>query len=202
METKHVAHKLYNLFKFLWNNGMYWIIFLWWSSLYSRYTRNKIYLRHRVLLLVDIIWKGVISHNTTNFQGRRNFSFTSVADPGEGPAPPLLFLDQSEARKVEKSFLETRPPPPYLREGLDDRSPLISRSVSGTALVSQVSRAGLNNYADGCAWTSLKLSTLVLTGLPTMFALFLKFGAERFPRISDLFSSRKTGLKFLIWTQG
>ena len=55
LETKHVAHKLYNLFKFLWKNGMYWIIFLGWSSVYSRYTRNKVYLRHRVLLLVDII---------------------------------------------------------------------------------------------------------------------------------------------------
>ena len=117
LETKHVAHKLYNLFKFLWKNGMYWIIFLWWSCVYSRYTRNKIYLKHRVLLLVDIIWIGVISHNTTNFQGQWNFSFTSVADPDEGPglpSPPLLFLDQTEARKVEKNFF-WRPAPPYLR---------------------------------------------------------------------------------------
>ena len=106
LETKHVAHKLYNLFKFLWKNGMYWIIFLWWSSVYSRYTRNKIYLRHRVLLLVDIIWKGVISHNTTNFQGRRNFSFTSVADPGEGPPPPLIFRP-NWGPKSGKKFLET-----------------------------------------------------------------------------------------------
>ena len=124
LETKHVAHKLNNLFKFLWKNGMYWIIFLWWSCVYSRYTRNKIYLKHRVLLLVDIIWIGVISHNTTNFQGRWNFSFTSVADPGEGPglpSPPLLFLDQTEARKVEKIFLETGPSP--LSKDLDDRSP-------------------------------------------------------------------------------
>ena len=71
----------------------------------------------------------MISHNTTNFQGRRNFSFTSVADPGEGPGPPpppLLFLDQSEARKVEKGFLETRAPP-YLGEGLDDRPPTLSQ---------------------------------------------------------------------------
>jgi len=67
-----------------------------------------------------------------------------------GARPPLLFLDQTEARKVEKIFLETAPPP--LSKGLDDRPPpLISRSGSGTALVSQVSRAGLNNHADGFA---------------------------------------------------
>ena len=45
--------------------------------------------------------------------------FYSVADPGErpgGPGPPL-FLDQTKARRVEKNFLETCPPPPplYLR---------------------------------------------------------------------------------------
>ena len=40
--------------------------------------------------------------------------FYSVADPGErpgGPGPPL-FLDQTKARRVEKNFLETCPPPP------------------------------------------------------------------------------------------
>ena len=38
----------------------------------------------------------------------------------EGPAP--LFLDQTKARRVEKNFLETCPPPP-LSKGLDDRPP-------------------------------------------------------------------------------
>ena len=64
----------------------------------------------------------MISHNTTNFQGRKNFSFTSEADPGDGPPPrPVLFLDQTEARKVGKIFLETGPSP--LSKDLDDRSP-------------------------------------------------------------------------------
>ena len=126
------------------------------------------FLRHRVLLLVDIIWIGVISHNITNFQGRR-FLFHFSGGSRGGARPPLSFLDQTEARKVENIFLETGPSP--LSKDLDDRSPpppLISRSVSGTALVSQVSRAGLNNDADNFAWTSLKLSTLVLTGLPSI----------------------------------
>ena len=38
--------------------------------------------------------------------------YSSVADPGEGPGGPL-FLDQTEARRVEKHFL--RPLPPHLR---------------------------------------------------------------------------------------
>ena len=38
-----------------------------------------------------------------------------MADLGEGPGggtPPLLFLDQTEAQRAEKYFLETTPPPP------------------------------------------------------------------------------------------
>ena len=38
----------------------------------------------------------------------------AVADPGEGPCPPPLFLDQTEAWRARKNFLET-PPPPHLR---------------------------------------------------------------------------------------
>ena len=41
-----------------------------------------------------------------------------VEDPGEGPGarPPLLFLDQSEARRAEKRFLGDLPrPPSYLK---------------------------------------------------------------------------------------
>lgn len=35
-----------------------------------------------------------------------------MADPAEGPGRPLI-LDQSEARRAEKTFF-LRPPPPYL----------------------------------------------------------------------------------------
>ena len=42
-----------------------------------------------------------------------------MADPGEGPPPPLFF-DQNEARRTEKNFGETAPP---LSQGLDDPSP-------------------------------------------------------------------------------
>ena len=47
-----------------------------------------------------------------------------MADPGRGPGapatpPPLLFLDQTQARRAKKIFfLETGPPP------LDDHPPL------------------------------------------------------------------------------
>ena len=59
-------------------------------------------------------------------------------DPGEGPRgpapspPPTLFLDQAEAQRTEKIFLETIPPPPYLRVWTAN-PPVISRSGSGTA---------------------------------------------------------------------
>ena len=44
-----------------------------------------------------------------------------MEDPG-GPAPPPLFLDQAEARRAKKNFLETTPPPRLSRD-LDDRPP-------------------------------------------------------------------------------
>ena len=43
----------------------------------------------------------------------KEYSYLPVADPGEGPgpAPPPLFLDQTEARKAEKIiFLGLAPP--------------------------------------------------------------------------------------------
>lgn len=46
-----------------------------------------------------------------------------MADPAEGPGRPL-FLDQSEARRAEKTFF-LRPPPP-LSHSLDDRAPPLS----------------------------------------------------------------------------
>ena len=48
---------------------------------------------------------------------------TTVAGPGVSPP---LFLDQTQARRAEKNFLGDRPPPPYLKVGLDDQPlPLI-----------------------------------------------------------------------------
>ena len=47
-----------------------------------------------------------------------------MADPGDGPggpAPPPLFLDQTEAQRAEKIFLGHRPAP--LSQGLDDPPP-------------------------------------------------------------------------------
>ena len=136
----------------------------------------------RVLLLVDIIWIGVISHNTTNFQGRRNFSFTqSVAGPGEGPAlpPPLLFLDQTEARKVENRFLETGPS--LSKGGSGWSPPPLSQGLYPALHLSQQVKPSRPKQPRRRFRTSLKLSTLVLTGLPTMFALFLEFGARTLP---------------------
>ena len=56
----------------------------------------------------------------------------TVTDIGEGPGPgPSLFLDQTEARRAQKIFLETAPPPPNQRVWMTG-APLISRSRSGT----------------------------------------------------------------------
>ena len=51
---------------------------------------------------------------------------------GSREGGPPLFVDQTEAQRAKKLFLETAPPP--LSKGLDERSPLISSSGSGTAL--------------------------------------------------------------------
>ena len=53
-------------------------------------------------------------------------SLMPVADPGEGPSPPPIFLDQTEAQRAQKSLwrggdhlpplskvLDDLPPPPY-----------------------------------------------------------------------------------------
>ena len=51
-----------------------------------------------------------------------------MVDPGEGPRgpapspPPTLFLDQTEAQRTEKFFLETTPPSPLFK-GLDCQPP-------------------------------------------------------------------------------
>ena len=51
-------------------------------------------------------------------------NYYSVADPGEGPGGPSppLFLDQTEAQRGEKEFLDPPPPPPPsgpFSQGLD-----------------------------------------------------------------------------------
>ena len=50
---------------------------------------------------------------------------TTVANPGEGAEElaPLLFLDQTKARRAEKGFLGATAPPPPLSQGLDDPPP-------------------------------------------------------------------------------
>ena len=60
-------------------------------------------------------------------------NLNAVADPPPLPSP--LLLDQTEARRAEKNFLETSPPFPLphpLSKGLDDRAPhyLSSRAVN------------------------------------------------------------------------
>ena len=53
-----------------------------------------------------------------------------MADPGEGPGgpDPPLFLDQTEARRVEKYiFLKTAL---ALSQGLDDRGPPLSEGLN------------------------------------------------------------------------
>ena len=44
----------------------------------------------------------------------------TVADPGEGPTLPPLFLDQTEARRAKKIWGAALSP---LSQGLDDRPP-------------------------------------------------------------------------------
>ena len=53
-----------------------------------------------------------------------------MADPGEGPggpAPPPLFLDQTEARGAEKIFFGD--PPPYLRVWMTPPPPFFSEGL-------------------------------------------------------------------------
>ena len=64
---------------------------------------------------------------------------------GWGPAP-CLFFDQNEARRAEKIFLETVPPPPlpYLSVWMTAPPPLIWRSGSATATQQ-------NNFQNICS---------------------------------------------------
>ena len=56
----------------------------------------------------------------------------AVAYPGEAPPPPLIFR-RNWGPKGRKYFFSNHPPPP-LSQVLDDRAPLIWRSVSAAAL--------------------------------------------------------------------
>ena len=58
---------------------------------------------------------------------------TIVADRGEPPLPPPpCFLDQTEARRAGKKFLDhphPPPPPSYLRVWLEGLDPLLNKHV-------------------------------------------------------------------------
>ena len=57
-------------------------------------------------------------------------SIEAVADPGEAPPPPPpppFILEQTEAQRAEKIFLETGCP--HLSKGLDDRAPPLSQGL-------------------------------------------------------------------------
>ena len=58
---------------------------------------------------------------------RADWERLTVADPGERPAPPPLFLDQTEARRAEKNFFGD-----HLHSPLMTGAPIISRSGFGT----------------------------------------------------------------------
>ena len=86
--------------------------------------------------------------------------YSPVADPGEGPgepAPTPLFLDQNEARRAEKKFLETAPP---LSQGLDDRPP------SPPYLKAWIHHCSLDITSDSWSLTSpdVVLPTMAYTG--------------------------------------
>ena len=51
-------------------------------------------------------------------------SSSGLGESPRGPAPVPLFLDQTEARRANKNFLKTAPPPPYLRVWMTVPSPL------------------------------------------------------------------------------
>ena len=54
----------------------------------------------------------------------------SMTDPGKPPPP--LFLDQTEARRATRIFLDTYLVPPISKGVVDPPPRLISRSGSGT----------------------------------------------------------------------
>ena len=65
-----------------------------------------------------------------------HFVYNSGGSRGgaRGARPPLLFLDETEAQRAEKNFLETKPPPPPLSEGLD---PPLHHNIATTHLCLQ-----------------------------------------------------------------
>ena len=72
----------------------------------------------------------------------------SVAEPGEGPGGTgsPLFLDQTEARRAEKSFLRPPPPPPISGSVWPGPPPLIWRSGSDTGNNNSVQLFENRNY--------------------------------------------------------
>ena len=135
----------------------------------------------------------MISHITTNFQGRKNFSFTSEADPWEGPGPhPLLFLDQTEARKVENIFLETGPSP--LSKDLDDapHSLYLKVWIRHCTYLTSIKPHRPKQPRRRFRVNKPKIKYPGVDGL----LCFSNLAPERFPRISGLFSSRRPGWNF------
>ena len=60
-----------------------------------------------------------------------NQSTKSVANPGQGPAPPPYFWTKPEAQRAKKKFFSRLPPllPGPLSRGLDDRTPPLSEGL-------------------------------------------------------------------------
>ena len=57
-----------------------------------------------------------------------NQSTKSVANPRQGPAPPLIFRPNC-GPKGRKNIFQDRPPPLPLSRGLDDRTPSLSEGL-------------------------------------------------------------------------
>ena len=90
--------------------SFFWLIHYWlWILAFTSLFIISLVHASGLLLSFFIAWKIARSWGEVEC--------ITVADPGEKPGgrPPLLFLDQTEARRAEKLFL--RPPP--LSQGLD-----------------------------------------------------------------------------------
>ena len=61
----------------------------------------------------ETFWQKCLQSTIIYLIGQTGFTVTDI---GEGPGPgPGLFLDQTEARRAKKNFLETAPTPPLIK---------------------------------------------------------------------------------------
>ena len=91
-----------------------------------------------------------------------------------------LFLDQTEARRAKKKFLETRPHP--LSQGLDDRDPLlISKSGSGTANTVKIKITLYNTQP----WLVSSIAPSSLESLPCRIALIWSSLQQQDPQLMN-----------------